>query len=51
MLTYDPKQRITAQEALDHPYFTEKPLPTHPSMMPTFPSKAEGGVYVLVNEK
>lgn len=40
MLTYDPKKRITAQEALEHPYFTDVP-PIHPSMMPTFPSKAE----------
>ena len=39
----DPAQRITASEALKHPYFTEAPPPQHPSMMPTFPSKAEGG--------
>lgn len=42
MLTMDPKQRITAEEALQHPYFTESPPPQHPSMMPTFPSHAEG---------
>lgn len=42
MLTMDPKQRITAEEALKHPYFTESPPPQHPSMMPTFPSHAEG---------
>lgn len=27
MLEYDPKRRITAEEALDHPYFKEEPLP------------------------
>mmetsp|Transcript_36739 Transcript_36739/g.57713 ORF Transcript_36739/g.57713 Transcript_36739/m.57713 type:complete len:438 (-) Transcript_36739:139-1452(-) len=43
MLTYDPKKRITAKEALEHPYFTESPLPQDPSMMPTYPSQAEGG--------
>jgi len=36
LLTYDPSKRITAAKALDHPYFTEAPLPA--SMMPTFPS-------------
>lgn len=29
MLTYDPAKRITAEEALAHPYFREEPLP-HP---------------------
>merc|ERR1712232_1418199 len=42
MLTLDPKQRITAEEALKHPYFSENPPPQQPSMMPTFPSLAEG---------
>lgn len=36
MLTFDPSKRITAAKALDHPYFSEPPLPA--SMMPTFPS-------------
>jgi len=27
MLEYDPKRRITAEEALDHPYFKEEPYP------------------------
>mmetsp|Transcript_29711 Transcript_29711/g.41824 ORF Transcript_29711/g.41824 Transcript_29711/m.41824 type:complete len:373 (-) Transcript_29711:67-1185(-) len=27
MLEYDPQKRITASEALDHPYFKEEPLP------------------------
>ncbi|KAK3819631.1 MAG: kinase-like domain-containing protein [Benniella sp.] len=41
MLTYDPAKRITAEEALQHPYFTEAPPPKHPSMFPTWPSKSE----------
>eukprot|EP01027_Heterolobosea_sp_BB2_P017137 GEZU01024310.1.p1 GENE.GEZU01024310.1~~GEZU01024310.1.p1 ORF type:complete len:133 (+),score=37.37 GEZU01024310.1:220-618(+) len=41
MLTYDPAKRITASEALKHPYFKEAPLPQHTSMMPTFPSNHE----------
>eukprot|EP00743_Colponemidia_sp_Colp-15_P010438 GILK01011494.1.p1 GENE.GILK01011494.1~~GILK01011494.1.p1 ORF type:complete len:420 (+),score=64.41 GILK01011494.1:33-1262(+) len=36
MLTYDPAHRISAQEALRHPYFLEKPLPKEPTWMPTF---------------
>jgi len=38
MLTYDPKKRITANEALKHPYFEEEPLPQPLDSMPTFPS-------------
>ncbi|KAF9436740.1 hypothetical protein BGZ76_003097 [Entomortierella beljakovae] len=41
MLTYDPLKRITAEEALQHPYFSEAPPPKHPSMFPTWPSKGE----------
>ncbi|KAI7827720.1 kinase-like domain-containing protein [Kickxella alabastrina] len=40
MLTLDPRQRITAEEAINHPYFAEVPPPKHPSMFPTWPSKA-----------
>jgi cyclin-dependent kinase 8/11 len=28
MLTFDPNQRITAEQALSHPYFRESPLPS-----------------------
>eukprot|EP01098_Paradermamoeba_levis_P007181 TRINITY_DN2975_c0_g1_i3.p1 TRINITY_DN2975_c0_g1~~TRINITY_DN2975_c0_g1_i3.p1 ORF type:complete len:317 (+),score=61.55 TRINITY_DN2975_c0_g1_i3:385-1335(+) len=38
MLTYDPAKRITAQEALKHPYFFESPKPQDPALMPTFPA-------------
>ncbi|KAG0201568.1 hypothetical protein BGX28_005658 [Mortierella sp. GBA30] len=44
MLTYDPVKRITAEDALKHPYFSEAPPPKHPSMFPTWPSKGEGTV-------
>eukprot|EP00761_Pharyngomonas_kirbyi_P010769 gb/GECH01010792.1/.p1 GENE.gb/GECH01010792.1/~~gb/GECH01010792.1/.p1 ORF type:complete len:348 (+),score=78.17 gb/GECH01010792.1/:1-1044(+) len=37
LLTYDPEKRISAQEALEHRYFRELPLPQNPTMMPTFP--------------
>ncbi|CAG8609582.1 12555_t:CDS:10, partial [Acaulospora morrowiae] len=42
LLTYDPAKRITAEEALKHPYFTESPLPKDPEMFPTWPSKGGG---------
>ncbi|XP_022240679.1 cyclin-dependent kinase 11B-like [Limulus polyphemus] len=40
-LTYCPKRRITAEEALKHEYFKETPLPVDPSMFPTWPAKSE----------
>lgn len=36
LLSYDPKQRITAAEALDHDFFTLAPLPTPLTDMPSF---------------
>ncbi|KAI9475056.1 hypothetical protein LPJ78_005638 [Coemansia sp. RSA 989] len=41
MLTLDPSQRITATEALSHPYFSEHPPPKDPSMFSTWPSKSQ----------
>ncbi|KAF8844071.1 Pkinase-domain-containing protein [Paxillus ammoniavirescens] len=41
-LTYNPEQRITAEEALRHPYFSESPLPKHPDLFASFPSAAAG---------
>jgi serine/threonine protein kinase len=38
LLDYDPQTRITAEEALQHPYFKESPLPKNKLMMPTFPA-------------
>ncbi|XP_012282419.1 cyclin-dependent kinase 11B isoform X2 [Orussus abietinus] len=43
-LTYDPHQRITAEDALKHGYFTETPLPIDPEMFPTWPAKSELGI-------
>eukprot|EP00299_Pterocystis_sp_00344_P012501 c6008_g1_i2.p1 GENE.c6008_g1_i2~~c6008_g1_i2.p1 ORF type:complete len:381 (+),score=75.10 c6008_g1_i2:480-1622(+) len=37
MFCYDPENRISAKEALQHPYFDEPPKPKLPSQMPTFP--------------
>jgi cell division cycle 2-like protein len=37
LLAYDPNQRISAREALNHEYFKESPLPQRPEMMRTFP--------------
>ncbi|THH34110.1 hypothetical protein EUX98_g11 [Antrodiella citrinella] len=42
MLTYDPEMRITAEEAMSHPYFSESPLPKHPDLFGSFPSAAAG---------
>ncbi|VDM20691.1 unnamed protein product [Hydatigera taeniaeformis] len=42
-LTYCPERRITAERALSHRYFTERPQAIHPSMMPSWPAKSEGG--------
>ena len=41
LLEYDPCKRITAEKALKHPYFTEKPRPITYDMMPTFPTIKE----------
>lgn len=38
LLTYDPRKRITAKEALKHPWFNELPAPQKREMMPAFPS-------------
>ncbi|KAK6617877.1 hypothetical protein RUM43_014106 [Polyplax serrata] len=42
-LTYDPGQRITAEDALKHDFFKEAPLPIDPAMFPTWPAKSEQG--------
>ncbi|CAG5126538.1 unnamed protein product, partial [Candidula unifasciata] len=38
---YDPAKRITAEEAIEHEYFNESPLPVDPSMFPTWPARSE----------
>lgn len=42
-LTYDPQQRVTAEDAMKHSYFGEAPLPIDPAMFPTWPAKSELG--------
>jgi cell division cycle 2-like protein len=42
LLCYDPDMRLSAEEALQHPYFTESPLPKHPDLFGSFPSAAAG---------
>jgi cell division cycle 2-like protein len=36
LLAYDPDRRISAADALAHPYFGEAPSPTEIERMPTF---------------
>jgi cell division cycle 2-like protein len=39
LLTYDPAKRITAEQALNHPYFQEEPLACSSREMPRRPSE------------
>ncbi|KAK3014206.1 hypothetical protein RJ639_008951 [Escallonia herrerae] len=39
LLTYDPSKRITAEDALNHEWFREVPLPKSKDFMPTFPAQ------------
>ncbi|XP_047338653.1 cyclin-dependent kinase D-1-like [Impatiens glandulifera] len=41
MFMYDPKGRITAQQALEHRYFSSGPPPTEPIMLPRPPLKKD----------
>ncbi|KAI5080637.1 hypothetical protein GOP47_0003820 [Adiantum capillus-veneris] len=41
LLLYDPKKRITAEEALQHEWFKEVPLPKMKELMPTYPARSE----------
>ncbi len=43
LLYYDPAKRLTAEQALQHEYFKESPLPTHPHLMPYHPSSLPTG--------
>lgn len=39
LLTYDPRQRPTAEDALAHLYFRMRPYPQKAEFMPTFPTR------------
>ncbi|XP_010252062.1 PREDICTED: cyclin-dependent kinase D-1 isoform X2 [Nelumbo nucifera] len=41
MFTYDPKARISVQQALEHRYFSSVPAPTKPVLLPRPPPKGE----------
>eukprot|EP01087_Luapelamoeba_hula_P008364 TRINITY_DN2091_c0_g1_i2.p1 TRINITY_DN2091_c0_g1~~TRINITY_DN2091_c0_g1_i2.p1 ORF type:complete len:677 (-),score=126.44 TRINITY_DN2091_c0_g1_i2:227-2257(-) len=41
MLTLNPEERITANEALDHDFFWTNPMPCAPSELPQFPALHE----------
>ena len=45
MLRYYPEKRITAREALAHPYFSVRPVAKDESMMPTFPTSHQSAGY------
>ncbi|KAI0704316.1 CMGC/CDK/CDK7 protein kinase [Cytidiella melzeri] len=42
-LLYDPRKRISAKDALHHPYFSALPYPSHPSKLPK-PAKKDSGL-------
>ena len=39
LLCLNPAKRLTAHQALHHPFFLENPLPKDPSLFPTWPTK------------
>ncbi|KAI3848919.1 hypothetical protein MKW98_014453 [Papaver atlanticum] len=41
MFTYDPNVRITAEQALEHRYFSSVPAPTKPAQLPRPPLKGD----------
>ncbi|PAA64459.1 hypothetical protein BOX15_Mlig023243g1, partial [Macrostomum lignano] len=42
LLTFDPSRRLTAEQALKHEYFSERPAAIDPSLFPTWPARSEG---------
>ncbi|KAF8068370.1 CDKG-2 [Scenedesmus sp. PABB004] len=43
LLALNPAKRISARDALAHPWFSEAPRPVAPALMPSFPSRNAGG--------
>ncbi|WCJ36226.1 Cyclin-dependent kinase G1 [Euphorbia peplus] len=50
LLTYDPEQRLTADDALNHPWFNEVPLPKSKAFMPTYPPQYSKNRIMLKTE-
>jgi hypothetical protein len=42
-LTYDPKRRLSCEDALKSDFFLEEPRAIDPKMFPTWPAKSELG--------
>jgi cyclin-dependent kinase 7 len=42
LFTYDPRSRISAQQALEHRYFLTEPVPTKPHLLRRPPPRSEG---------
>ncbi|CAI9773713.1 unnamed protein product [Fraxinus pennsylvanica] len=49
MFTYDPKARISAQQALEHRYFSSVPPPTKPASLPRPPPKKESASFKVLD--
>ncbi|KAL2462837.1 Cyclin-dependent kinase D-3 [Forsythia ovata] len=47
MFMYDPKARISAQQALEHRYFSSVPPPTEPALLPRPPPKKESASFKI----
>lgn len=41
LLELCPRRRLSAEDALHHPWFSEHPMPKDPALMPTFPATNE----------
>ncbi|MCO5563731.1 hypothetical protein L7F22_017378 [Adiantum nelumboides] len=41
LLVLDPRQRLTAEEALEHPYFWTRPYPADPASLPKYEASKE----------
>jgi len=44
LLMYEPKSRISAQQALLHPFFKTRPYPQIPDFMPTWPTSHDRNI-------
>lgn len=51
MFVYNPEKRVSAADALNHPYFSEPPLPMDPALMPTHRPKVDGKINREMNKE